>query len=383
MATTKSAASARDQDKGVRQQLDRILASATFRQVDRLKRFVRFIVLEALAGRGDQLKEYVIGVQVFDKEPSFDPRADPIVRVQARRLRARLVRYYRDEGAADALVIELPKGVYAPVFKAREAGGRPRRSIGAAFASQNTLAVLPFSDHTPGGDHQYFCEGIRQEIIHTLAKFEALRVLVAQPETDADAAGGAGTAAMVVSGSVRKSANRLRVTIQLIDNATGCYLWSETIDSTSPDTLAVQEAAAQAVAKTLEPRLQDTGHGRVSRRPPENLAARNLYLQGRYHLNQRTDEGFFKAVDFFEKAIVEDPQFALAHSGLADAHGLMTHYGVLAPAQVWTKAAASAAAAVMLDPNSAEAHTSLAHAKATQDWDWAGAEREFQTAIGL
>ena len=85
-------------EKAIRQQLSRILASKTFHQVDRLKRFISFIVLEAVAGRGGELKEYVIGVQVFGKEPSFDPRTDPIVRVQARRLRARLVRYYREEG---------------------------------------------------------------------------------------------------------------------------------------------------------------------------------------------------------------------------------------------------------------------------------------------
>src|SRR5580700_9213137 len=88
----------KDSQKAIRQYLDRILASATFQQVDRLKRFVNFIVSEAIAGRGDQLKEYVIGVQVFGKEASFDPRTDPIVRVQARRLRARLARYYREEG---------------------------------------------------------------------------------------------------------------------------------------------------------------------------------------------------------------------------------------------------------------------------------------------
>ncbi len=81
----------------------------------------------------------------------------------------------------------------------------------------------------------------------------------------------------------------------------------------------------------------------------DNLAARNLYLQGRYHLNQRTEEGLQKAVEFFERAIGEDSQYALAHSGLADGYGLLTHYGVLPPAQVWTKAASSAASAVMLD----------------------------------
>src|SRR5205823_8533585 len=104
-------------EKAIRQQLERIVSSATFQQVERLKRFISFIVSEAAAGRGDELKEYVVGVQVFGKETSFDPRTDPIVRVQARRLRARLARYYHEEGQQDEVVIELPKGGYAPVFK--------------------------------------------------------------------------------------------------------------------------------------------------------------------------------------------------------------------------------------------------------------------------
>src|SRR5687768_14652882 len=136
----------KDGEKAARAQLERILTSVTFRQVDRLKRFLSFTVSEALAGRGDQLKEYVIGVQVFDKDSSFDPRADPIVRVQARRLRARLVRYYREEGGTDALVIELPKGGYAPVFKPRDAPGGGRRSMAPTLAGQNTIAVQPLAD---------------------------------------------------------------------------------------------------------------------------------------------------------------------------------------------------------------------------------------------
>ena len=111
------------------EQLDRILASATFQQVDRLKRFLCFIVQEALAGRSDQLKEYTVGVQVFGKDESFDPRTDPIVRVQARRLRARLARYYREEGQSDEVIIDLPKGGYAPVFKQRTQEVAPRRPV--------------------------------------------------------------------------------------------------------------------------------------------------------------------------------------------------------------------------------------------------------------
>ena len=375
-----------DAEQTARQQLERVLASVTFRQVDRLKRFLSFIVAEALAGRGDQLKEYVIGVQVFDKDSSFDPRADPIVRVQARRLRARLERYYHEEGSTDAVVIELPKGGYAPVFKSRDGAGASRRSIGPTLAGQNTIAVLPLADHSAGGDLGYFCEGLRQELIHGLATLEALRVRAVQPAPSLSsgyAGDYAGQVAMTLTGGVRKSGDRLRVTVHLVDTASASYLWSESQDVALADVLAAQESIAAAVVKKLEPRLADGGHRRGARRPAENLAARNLYLQGRYHLNQRTDEGLHKGLDFFEKAIVEDAQFALAHSGLADAHSLLAHYGVRQPALAWAAAASSAAAAVLLDGECAEGRTSLAHVKATQDWDWHGAEREFQLAIGL
>jgi len=373
-------------DDAARKELDRILASATFRQVDRLKRFLGFIVTEALEARGDQLKEYVIGVQVFDKDSSFDPRADPIVRVQARRLRSRLERYYREEGGADALVIELPKGGYAPVFRNRDAGASGRRAMGPTLAGQNTIAVLPFSDYSASRDLTYFCDGLRQEIIHRLAKLDALRVLAVQPGGAAAPGFGqehAAQVAMLLTGGVRKAGERLRVTVHLVDSATASYLWSEALDVGLADILGAQESVADAVLKKLESRIVDTGHRRGARRPAENLAARNLYLQGRYHMNQRTEEGLRKAVDFFERAIVEDSHYALAHSGLADAYGLLTHYGVFGPADVWTKAASSAASAVMLDPDSSEAHTSLAHVKSTQDWDWRGAEQEFRLAIGL
>jgi len=385
VSKTSAAASGKIPEKAIRHQLTRILSSKTFHQVDRLKRFVSFIVLESVAGRGGDLKEYVIGVQVFDKSASFDPRADPIVRVQARRLRTRLARYYREEGADDTVVVDLPKGGYAPIFRIREAASG-RRSLGATLAGQNTITVLPFADLSPARDLDYFCEGLRQETIHRLARLDALRVLTTAAGEAGPAAPGDGyptPAALQVTGSVRKAGDRLRTTVHLVDSATASYLWSESIDADVDEVFAAQDAVADAVVRKLEPRLLDAGQRRGSRRAAENLAARNLYVQGRYHLSQRTDEGLHKALEFFEKAIVEDPQFAPAHSGLADAHGLMAHYGVRQPAVAWARAASSAASAVMLDGNSAEAHTSLAHMKATQDWDWHAAAREFLVAIGL
>ena len=222
-------------NEGIREQLERVVTSVTFRQVDRLKRFLTFTVGEAIAGRADQLKEYVIGVQVFDKEQSFDPRADPIVRVQARRLRTRLMRYYREEARPEELVIELPKGGYAPTFKPREANLAAKRSIGGAVVRQNTIAVLPFADHSAAGDLGFFCQSLRQEIIAGLAALDLLRVLAWNP-ADANQANDPRQAvamlhaALVVSGSVRSSGATLRVTTHIIDGASGSYLWSETLD---------------------------------------------------------------------------------------------------------------------------------------------------------
>jgi serine/threonine-protein kinase len=367
-------------DKAIQAQLNRILASKTFAQVDRLKRFLSFIVEEAVAGHAGDLKEYVVGMQVFGKEPGFDPRTDPIVRVQARRLRARLVRYYREEGQADDLIVDLPKGGYSPSFRRREGAAPVKASLAATLARRNTVDVRCFADRSPGARLGYFCDGLRDEIVHALTTLRALRVLAWRGDDDgADRR----DAALVIDGSVRESGDGVRVTTSLIDGGSGHYLWSEALDLPLADPLPAQEAVARAVAARLQSEIVDTGSPPGDRRSSENLAARNLYLQGRYHLNQRTEEGLQKAVEFFEKALGEDAQFALAHSGLSDAYGLLAHYGVLGPADVWANAASSAASAVMLDGHSAEAHTSLAHVRSTQDWDWAGAEREFQHAIEL
>jgi TolB-like protein/Flp pilus assembly protein TadD len=368
---------AKDSDERALEQLNRILASKAFRQADRLKRFLSFVVAETLSGRSDRLKEFAVGVEVFGKDTSFDPRNDPIVRVQARRLRAQLSRYYREEGQADELVIEMPKGGYAPIFRPLKSTP-PKRSFSPPLVSRNTVLVLPFADHSPGGDQKYFCEGLSQEIIHTLAGMDAIRLVAASPEP-----GGRQNAAMIVSGSVRLAGSEVRITTNLIDTASDSYLWSGSMDRKLENIFALQEEVARAVAEELRGQLAGGQSARGPGRPTENLAAYNLYLQGRYHLNQRTEEGLRKAVEFFDKAIVEDAQYAHAYSGLADAYSLLGHYGVLAPAEVWTKTASNAAWAVVQDEHSAEAHTSLAHVKSTQDWDWLGAEREFQRALSL
>ena len=253
-----------------------------------------------------ELKEYVIGVQVFGKEDSFDPRTDPIVRVQARRLRAKLVRYYREEGRADddgqsscrrVATRRSSSSATTPVLA--------KRSIAAALVSRNTVAVLPFADHSAERDLDYFCRGMREEIVHRLARF----AVAADPRVGRAARDRRQRrdAALIISGSVRRSgdaaarhhsAGRRRQRLLPLVGVDG----RDDRATCSPR----RSASPQAIVQKLEPEFARGRRRDAARRPTENLAAHNLYLQGRYHLNQRTEEGLRKAVDFFEKALVED-----------------------------------------------------------------------------
>jgi TolB-like protein/tetratricopeptide (TPR) repeat protein len=381
MAQRVATAQARVADDAVQDQLARILASKTFQQVDRLKRFARFIVQETVAGRGAELKEYVIGVQVFGRPDAFDPRTDPIVRVQARRLRARLDRFYRDEGQADAVVIELPKGGYAPAFRAREVHLAPRASLGETLADRHTIAVRTFADCTPTGALTALCRSLTDDLVHELARQTRLRVVAPRVGHAATGEAARDEVGLVVDGSVRVVHGKVKVTTLLLDGVSGVVLWTAADEAALSDPFEVVPEVVSALVARVTP---DAASGAALDSPvTDNLAARNLYLQGRYHLNQRTEDSLLKAAEFFERAIAEDAHYSLAYSGLADAHGLLAHYGVLGPADVWAKAASNAASAVMLDARSAEAHTSLAHVHATQDWDWAGAEREYLQSIRL
>jgi TolB-like protein/Tfp pilus assembly protein PilF len=291
-----------------------------------------------------------------------------------------------EEGQGDEILIELPKGGYAVTFE-RLRNPAPQSSLATAIVNRNCIVVLPFADHSPAGDLGYFCKGVSQEVMDQLAKVETARMVpweAAQLLHLGDSRNVLGrlNAAMLISGSVRKSRDDIRVSTQIIDGASGCCVWSDSIDRKMDNIFAIQEEVAQSILKRLQTGQLEAA-ARSWRRPTENLAAHNLYVQGRYHMNQRTEEGLRKAVDFFERAIAEDPQYANAFSGLSDSYGLLGNYGALSPPEVWTKAASNAAWAVLRDDNSAEAHTSLAHVKATQDWDWLSAEREFQRALKL
>ena len=202
---------AAESEHAIREHLSNLLSSSSFAQVDRLKRFLRYVVEEMVAGRGERVKEYSIGVEVFDREPSFDPRTDPIVRVQARRLRSRLSRYYEEEGRHEEIRIELPKGSYAPVFH-RRSRATPKHNIATALAGRNTISVLPFADRSPNGELGYFCEGICEEIVNALTKIPQVRIITPRKGDEVNAK----QSATIISGSVRKSGNRTLALVELL-----------------------------------------------------------------------------------------------------------------------------------------------------------------------
>jgi TolB-like protein/Tfp pilus assembly protein PilF len=381
--TVSDTVSIRTAETSAQPALDKVLASTTFSQVERLKRFLEFIANETLAGRGGQLKEYLVGTEVFGKPPTFDPRNDPIVRVQARRLRAKLAAYYASEGREDAVWLDLPKGSYVPVFhrQGKTLGAKP--VIGLP-ANENSIAVLPFTDQSQAGDQAYLCHGLSEEIISSLIRVESLRVVPWTRPRESGMVGvleaaeelGVGT---IVNGSIRKFGDRLRINVHLVDAARNHYLWTHTFDRDCSDILALQEEIAATLVDSLQGHL---GDARVAAsRSTGNLAAYSLYLKGRYHCNQRSEKALLKAAECFAQAIAEDPKYALAHAGLADANALLANYGYVSPLEAWPKAVSAAKTSVLIDPGVAETHTALAHVLATHDWDRHDAESEFRRAI--
>jgi TolB-like protein len=276
----------------VRGHLDKILASEAFARADRMSRFLRFIVQETLKGRGAQLKEYLIGIEVFDRESSYDPRTDPVVRGEARRLRTKLMEYYENEGKDDRVRIHLPKGSYAVVFQAPS--GIPPAEL-APTSSRSTpagaksIAVLPFLNLSPNPENEYFSDGLTEEIIHALGKVSGMSV-VARTSVfqykgrayDIRQIGEQLRVRTVLEGSVRTSGERLRVTAQLVNAGDGYHLWSETYDRNMVDLFAIQEELSGAIVSTLRQYWSVPVELPAVRRTPSNLEAYHLFLKERF-----------------------------------------------------------------------------------------------------
>jgi TolB-like protein/Tfp pilus assembly protein PilF len=380
--------------RAIRNQLVKILTSSIFSDSQRMVRFLRFAVEETLNGNASRLKEIVIGMEVFDRPINYDPRLDPIVRVEARRLRAKLREYYEGTGEQDQVIVEFPKGRYSPVFQLRSENPLsegPGSVQTRGVAEHHTIAVLPFSNLDPEKDSDYFSDGLSEELIHELTRVQGLMVVAwnsaAQLREQQEDIGNIRQrldVTHVLRGSVRRTGPRLRITAHLIETASGRYVWSETYDRQVPDVFAIQEEIAAAIGAALRLRFSNGEGGRPVPHGPRDLEVYHLCLKGRFHARERTADGLKRSIVCFEQAISLDGTSAAAYAGLADTYSLIAeYYGFFENGDCTLKARAAAERALELDPVSAEAHASLGLILTLYDWSWVEAGHAFQRALAI
>ena len=339
-----------------------------------------------LAGRSAELKEFVIGMEVFDKTEKYDPRMDPIVRVEARRLREKLRKYYETDGREDPVSIDFPTGTYAPVVQTRDAAA----TTGTSAAEENAIAVLPFTNLSSDQENEYFSDGLTGELISALTKVEGLRIvawssafqLKGKARDMRRLAEQLGVRA-VLEGSVRRTTDRLRISAQLVDTSDGRYLWSETYERPLKDVFEVQDEISAAIVGALRLKLTSAMGSPLVTRYTENLHAYHLYLKGRFYWNKRNEEDFYKALGFFEQAIEIDPNYAPAYAGMADTYVMLGEHGSVPAESVMRKARSTASRALEIDPTLAEAHVSLGSVAGLYERNWPEAERHFRRSIEL
>jgi TolB-like protein/tetratricopeptide (TPR) repeat protein len=355
----------------VRAALEKILGSTGFRNSERMRRFLRITVERTLAGATDQLKEFSLGHDVFDRGEGYDPRTDAIVRVEARRLRKKLRSYYEGEGLLDKIVIQFHPGNYIPSF-APAAPGTPAET--EKLLDPNTVAVLPFSNLSSDPEQSYFCDGISEDIIDALSTVRDLHVLgrgatfmLRDRAIDPREVGASLSAGTIVEGSVRKSGGKLRVAARLIDTETGHVRWSTTVDRPETDVFAIKDEIATAITATL---CDQFSAGVRLPSPAPSIDAYALYLKGRHAANSLDAEGYRMAIEYYTRAIAEFPDYAPPYSGMADVYTAMTSWSMARPASVMPAAKRAAEEALRLDPGLAHAYTSLGWILFCYEWKW-------------
>ncbi|HEX3741830.1 MAG TPA: winged helix-turn-helix domain-containing protein [Terriglobales bacterium] len=257
------------------------------------------------------------------------------------------------------------------------------------------LAVLPFKNLTGDPTQEYFSDGLTEEMITRLGNLDPAHLgMIARTSimhykdttTALDQIGRELGVQYVLEGSVRREGAQVRVTAQLVQIKDQSHLWSRQYDRDLSHLLALQGEIAQEIADEIELTLSETKKpADIPRRTSstQSYEAYDSYLRGRYFWNKRTVDGFRQGIEYFQKAINEDPNFAPAYAGLADTYALISTYGLARPAEYMPKARAAAVRSLALDETEAEAHASLAVIAESYDYDWVTAEKEYRRAIQL
>jgi len=254
----------------------------------------------------------------------------------------------------------------------------------------DSLAVLPFVNSSGDPEREYLSDGITGSLINILATVPKLRVMAQSTvlrykgrEIDPQAIGRELNVRAVLTGRMMQSGGSLRIGTELVDVATGSQLWGAQYDRKPGDIFVVQDEISHEISGKLRLQLTRAEKKRLTKRHTENAEAYQLYLKGRHHWNRWTEEGFYKAIEYFQQAVEKDPSYALAYTGLADSYVLLGWNSYLAPKDAFPKGTAAAMRALQLDPDLAEAHTPLAALLWLHDWRWEDARTEFERSLEL
>jgi serine/threonine-protein kinase len=260
---------------------------------------------------------------------------------------------------------------------------RPRGAI-------NSLAVMPLVNASADPNTEYLSDGITESIINNLSQLPNLRVLARSmvfrykgQEVNPQEVGRELGVRAVLTGRVLQLDDSLVIRTELVHVSDGTQLWGEHYNRRLGDIFAVQEEIAKQISEKLQVRLSGDEERRLAKRHTENAEAYQLYLKGRYYWNKRDKAATEKGIEFFQRAIEVDPNYALAYVGLADSYIILGFHGLLPPNEVMPKAKQAAENALQIDASLAEAHISLAYVTEAYDWDWPRAEREYKHAIRL
>ena len=256
--------------------------------------------------------------------------------------------------------------------------------------AMRSLAVLPFANMSADVENEHFCDGLAEELLNALSKIDALKVAA---RTSAFSFKGktvdVGTIARtlgvtsVLDGSIRRSGNRLRISVQLVNAADGYQVWSERYDREMRDVFELQDEITLAVVAALKLKLFGEERAAVLKRYTDNAEAYELFLKGRHQSYKYTAQGWQRAIEFFEKAIALQPDYALAYAGIAAAGGCQWFFGILPAERVMPQCKAGSAQALAIDDGLADAYLSLSMITFFYDWNWRGAERAFIRSIEL
>jgi eukaryotic-like serine/threonine-protein kinase len=258
------------------------------------------------------------------------------------------------------------------------------------FNPSRSIAVLPLLDESKDESSQYITDGITEGVIDKLSEIPGLRVISRNSafkfkgkEADAQAVGRDLKVQAVLTGRIVHQGDAVSVSAELVNVSDGSRIWGRKFHYSSSDLPRAQDELAKAVSDKLQLRLNSTDETRLAKPATDNSEAYQLYLQGRYHWNQRTPAGIKKSLELFQQATEKDPDFALAYAGLADAYNMGNNIGVFTPRESMPEAKAAATKALVLDPRLGEAHAVLGQVKSHYDFDFPGAQREFLKAIEL